>query len=102
MLEIVDAERHRLRIGDRAQVPSDLEVPPVRLVDRRFELGSADIHVRLEAVHPLVRPEGDLPPRVLGRGNWVVLDEKGAGSFEIRPCDVQVWPDQLPGVDFAL
>ena len=34
VLEIVDPELDRLGIGDRAQMPGDLQVAPVRLVDR--------------------------------------------------------------------
>ena len=36
VLEIVDAQRHRLRIGDRAQMAGNLQIAPVRLVDRRL------------------------------------------------------------------
>ncbi len=48
VLEIVDPERHRLRISDRAQMTGDLEMMPVRLVDRGFQLGATKVHVRLE------------------------------------------------------
>ena len=48
VLEVVDAERHRLGIGHRAQMAGELQLAPMSLVDRCAKLGAGDVHVRLE------------------------------------------------------
>ena len=67
MLDVVDAQGHRLPERDRAEVPRDPQAAPVRLVDGGGQLLVADARVGLEPVDALVRPVADDAPRVLGR-----------------------------------
>ena len=74
----------------------------MRFLDRRAELGARDVHVRLERVHALVGPEGDLLAGIVRRGDHMVLDKEGARSFEVRPSHVEVRPDEVTRIDLPL
>ena len=65
----------------------------VRLVDRGFELGARDVHIGLEGIHALVGPIGDLRRASSGDVISCVLDEEGAGAFEIGAGHVQMRAD---------
>src|SRR3954463_6339175 len=84
MLQIIDPQLDRFGIRHRTQMAGDLQMSPMRLLDRGLKVGAGDVHVCLEAIHALVGPEGNLLSRVLGRSDLVGLDEEGSWSLQIR------------------
>src|SRR5947208_14180101 len=80
----------------------ELEVVPMRLLDRGFELGAREMHVGLEGVDTLARPIGDFAPGILRRADLVTLDEESARTFEIRTCHIEMRSNQMAGIDLML
>ena len=76
VLEIVDAEAGRFRVGDRAEMAGDLDAAAMRFVDRGGELAARDLHVGLERRRAFVGPVLHLPARVLGPLQRAHLDER--------------------------
>ena len=102
MLEVVDAQRCRLTIRHRAEVPRHLEAAFVRLLDRGPELRARDVHVRLERGRAGVGPEVHHASRVVRTGQLVYLIEAESRTLEIRRRRIEPRPRLLARIDVAL
>src|SRR5436190_11719751 len=101
MLQIIDPQLDRFGIRHRTQMAGDLQMSPMRLLDRGLKVGAGDVHVCLEAIHALVGPEGNLLSRVLGRSDLVGLDEEGSWSLQIRAGHIEMRANQMARVDLT-
>src|SRR5450432_4668902 len=99
VLEVVDPERGRLAESDRAEVPGDLQVPRVRRLRGRLELGAGDVHVRLEGGRALRGPVLDGPARVVGARELEHDGREGALALEVWARDAYPRARDVAGVD---
>ncbi len=86
MLELVDAESNRFAEAHGAEVRGHFHAVLVRLIDCRGQLRAADLRVRLEPRHSLLRPVAHEPPRIVGSVQRMHRRERRSWPLQIRPC----------------
>jgi hypothetical protein len=76
VFEVVDAEIGGLAVGDGAQMAGDLHAALVGFVNRAFQRGARDLHVRLHRRRALLLPVAHVGARLVGAFDGVHLQER--------------------------